>query len=218
MQVQARQGRRFGFAARPAAAGRVAAGLAALAVVAIGGLVALTPPRSANAADTPPPAEAAPAPAAAPAAPTAAPAPAPAPVPASKANPAALEPLAFMAGCWEGEQDGVRSEECWLAPAAGLMVGMHRDVFKNGRTMFEFLRIEAQETGVVYLASPRGAPATAFAMVSAQGNRVEFTNPMHDYPRRILYWADGRDKLKAAVEGPGKGKPTREEWTWTRRK
>lgn len=137
---------------------------------------------------------------------------------APKADPAALEPLAFMAGCWEGTQDGIKSEECWLAPAAGLMVGMHRDLLPNGRTSFEFLRIEAQPTGVVYLASPRGAPATPFGMAHAGSGRAEFANAQHDYPQRIVYWADGRDRLKAAVEGQSKGKLQREEWTWTRRK
>ena len=142
----------------------------------------------------------------------------PAPDAPAKADPAALEPLAFMAGCWEGKENDTLSEECWLAPAAGLMVGMHRDVFPNGRTMFEFLRIEAQPGGVVYLASPRGTLATPFKLVRAAGGRAEFANPMHDYPKRIIYWADGRDRLKAAVEGPRKGKPHREEWTWTRKR
>jgi len=149
---------------------------------------------------------------------TPAPPTAPPPQSAPKADPAALEPLAFMAGCWEGEKDGTRAEECWLAPSAGLMVGMHRDVFKNGQTMFEFLRIEAQPTGVVYLASPRGAPATPFALATAVNGRAEFVNTLHDYPRHIYYWSDGRDRLKAAVEGPSKGKTLRKEWAWTRKK
>jgi len=201
MQDRGRRGWDKSGAAKP-----LAAGLAALAAAALLGFILLVTPPPAGAADTPPtepekPAE-----------------PAKPEVAAPKADPAALAPLAFMAGCWEGEKDGTRSEECWLAPAAGLMVGVHRDVFKNGRTMFEFLRIEAQPTGVFYLASPRGAPATSFGMVRASGGRAEFVNPMHDYPQRILYWADGRDKLKAVVEGPSKGKSLREEWTWTRKK
>ncbi|HKQ96622.1 MAG TPA: DUF6265 family protein, partial [Candidatus Polarisedimenticolia bacterium] len=135
-----------------------------------------------------------------------------------KADPAAIEPLAFMAGCWEGTQGGIKSEECWMPPAAGLMLGMHRDILPTGKTMFEFLRIEATPAGVVYLAQPRGAPATPFALSIVSSGRVEFSNPQHDYPRNIRYWADGRDKLKAEVEGPSRGKTVREEWTWTRRK
>jgi uncharacterized protein DUF6265 len=151
--------------------------------------------------------------------------PAPPPTPASATPPAVpsstetFAGLAFMAGCWEGEQEGVRSEECWLTPANGLMVGMHRDLFKGDRAFFEFLRIESQAEGIAYLASPAGAPATAFRLVAASAGRVEFANPQHDYPQRIIYQADGSDRLKARVEGPGAGGATRfEEWTWTRRR
>jgi hypothetical protein len=144
------------------------------------------------------------------------PAAAPPPVPTAAETFAKLD---FMAGCWEGEQEGVRSEECWLAPANGLMVGMHRDLFKGDRTFFEFLRIESGPEGINYLASPAGAPATIFRLAAAGPGRVEFANPQHDYPQRIIYQADGGDRLKARVEGPGAGGATRfEEWTWTRRR
>jgi len=141
------------------------------------------------------------------------------PPPAVPSSAETFAGLAFMAGCWEGEQEGVRSEECWLAPANGLMVGMHRDLFKNGKAFFEFLRIEAGPEGIAYLASPAGAPATAFRLAAAAPGRVEFANPQHDYPQRIIYQAEGGDRLKARVEGPGTGGTTRfEEWTWTRRR
>lgn len=190
----------------------------AIAVLLAAGLIFV-----ARAADTPPPpaiAPSTPAPSATPA-PAATPTPAAEPAPAApvaKADPAAIEPLAFMAGCWEGTQDGIKTEECWLAPSAGLMLGMHRDILPSGKATFEFLRIEALPTGVAYLAQPRGQLATPFALVTIAKGRVEFSNPMHDYPRRIVYWADGHDKLKAVVEGPSRGKTKREEWTWTRRK
>lgn len=139
--------------------------------------------------------------------------------PAAPSSAEAFAALAFMAGCWEGDQDGVHSEECWLAPANGLMVGMHRDLFKSGKAFFEFLRVESGTEGIAYLASPAGAPATAFRLAAASAGRVEFANPQHDFPQRIIYQADGADKLKARVEGPGPSGTTRfEEWTWTRRR
>jgi uncharacterized protein DUF6265 len=143
-------------------------------------------------------------------------APAP-PAPAARAG--AFEGLAFMAGCWEGTQEGIRSEECWLAPANGLMVGMHRDLMPDGKAFFEFLRIESGPDGVVYLASPRGAPVTPFPLAASKPGRAEFANPEHDYPQRIIYEADGSDRLKARVEGPGANGSTRvEKWTWSRRR
>jgi hypothetical protein len=192
-------------------------GMATIGAVALALSFAVAPVLAAPVPAPPPPA--APGDTAPPQAP-AVPAPAPATTPPAAASPAeTFAGLAFMAGCWEGEQEGVRSEECWLAPANGLMVGMHRDLFKSGKAFFEFLRIEAGPEGIAYLASPAGAPATAFRLAAAAPGRVEFANPQHDFPQRIIYQTDGADRLKARVEGPGASGTTRfEEWTWTRRR
>jgi len=191
------------------------AGVGMIGAVAVAMLLAVAPGIGAPVPTPPPSAE--PGDAAPPQAPTA---PAPATTPPAAPSPAeTFAGLAFMAGCWEGEQEGVRSEECWLAPANGLMVGMHRDLFKSGKAFFEFLRIESGPEGIAYLASPAGAPATAFRLAAAAPGRVEFANPQHDFPQRIIYQADGADRLKARVEGPGASGTTRfEEWTWTRRR
>ncbi len=78
---------------------------------------------------------------------------------AAGADDASLDAVAFMAGTWIGE-DGVMSmEEHWTAPFGGLMLGLHRDVARGRAVFFEFLRIEATPKGIVYLASPKGAPA-----------------------------------------------------------
>lgn len=195
--------------------------IAVMGAVALAMSFALPVGAAAPGPDTPPSAQPGDAPPQTPAAQPPAPAaPPPAtPPPAATSSAEAFAALAFMAGCWEGEQEGVRSEECWLAPANGLMVGMHRDLFKSGKAFYEFLRIETGAEGIAYLASPAGAPVTAFRLVAAAPGRVEFANPQHDYPQRIIYQADGSDRLKARVEGPGPSGTTRfEEWTWTRRR
>jgi len=192
-------------------------GMATIGAVALALSFAVAPILAAPAPTTPPPT--APGDAVPPQAPPAPPQPASAPPPTAPSSAETFAGLAFMAGCWEGEQEGVRSEECWLAPANGLMVGVHRDLFKSGKAFFEFLRIESGPEGIAYLASPAGAPATAFRLAAAAPGRVEFANPQHDFPQRIIYQADGADRLKARVEGPGASGTTRfEEWTWTRRR
>ena len=110
---------------------------------------------------------------------------------------------------------GTRSEECWLAPGGGIMLGMHRDVFSNGRSFFEFLRIAAHEDGLAYLASPVGRPPTAFRLVRREARRAVFENPEHDFPQRILYWREG-DVLHARIEGETEGEARSAEWAWRR--
>jgi hypothetical protein len=118
----------------------------------------------------------------------------------------------WMAGSWHAG-DG---EEHWTAPAGSLMLGMHRDVRKNGTASFEFLRIEKKKDGsLVYLAMPAGRPATPFPLKTITASRVVFENAKHDFPQRIIYWRDG-DKLCGRVEGNIHGEAESEEWCWNR--
>jgi hypothetical protein len=99
-----------------------------------------------------------------------------------------------------------------MAPLGSSMVGMSRTV-ENGKTsFFEYLRIEAKDDGIVYLASPLGRdPPTPFKLIESGPMRVVFANPDHDYPKRIIYSREG-DKLHARIEGDGKSS----EWTFLR--
>lgn len=125
-----------------------------------------------------------------------------------------LASLSWMAGSWGGEDGGARMEEHWTAPRGGLMLGLHRDVKGEKKAFFEFLRIEAQADGIVYLAMPLGKPATAFKLVESAPSRVVFANPEHDFPQRILYWLTPDGALHARVEGTQGGKTSAEEWEW----
>lgn len=127
------------------------------------------------------------------------------------AQPASLDPVAFLAGTWAGEEGGLSMEEHWTPPAGGLMLGLHRDVAKGKAVFFEFLRIEATPKGIVYLASPKGAPATPFPLVESVGNRAVFENREHDFPTRIIYRLTSDGSLHARVEGTKKGRPAFED-------
>lgn len=127
-------------------------------------------------------------------------------------TPASLAQIAWLAGSWRGESEGTHQEEHWLAPDGGLMLGLHRDVSAKGRASFEYLRIEQHADGVVYQASPGGAPPTPFRLTEATATRAVFSNPEHDFPKRIIYTLSG-NSLTARIEGDG---PEGMEWTWKR--
>jgi hypothetical protein len=118
----------------------------------------------------------------------------------------------FMTGHWRSIRDGVTMEELWLAPAGGVMLGVHRDVRSDGRAFFEFLRVEMVEKRLVYLAMPGGRPATAFPVKSLSADRVIFENLQHDFPQRIIYWLRGTS-LCARVEGSAETDQA-EQWCW----
>lgn len=127
-----------------------------------------------------------------------------------------LDRLAWMAGSWAGEAEGVQAEEHWTEPKGGLMLGLHRDVAGGKAVSFEFLRIESTPEGVVYLSSPRGAPATPFRLVESKGTRAVFENLQHDFPKRILYWLAEDGSLHARIEGARGEEGKAQEWTWRR--
>lgn len=140
-----------------------------------------------------------------------------APMHAGPDAPAATRPLlladvAWLAGSWSGVTEGVQQEEVWLEPAGGLMLGLHRDVTPAGKASFEYIRIEQDAQGVVYQASPGGAPPTPFRLTEVSPTRAVFSNPEHDFPKRIIYTRKGH-ALTARVEGDG---PDGMEWTWKR--
>ena len=135
---------------------------------------------------------------------------------AQSAKAPGVEGLAWMAGMWTGEKDGVQMEEMWTDTRGGALLGLHRDV-KGGRMVsWEFLRIAPTPDGVAYFASPRSAPPTAFRLVEAADKRAVFENKAHDFPQRILYWIDAAGAMHARIEGPQDGKTVSEEWVWTR--
>ncbi|HVR38640.1 MAG TPA: DUF6265 family protein [Thermoanaerobaculia bacterium] len=132
------------------------------------------------------------------------------------ANARAADLPGWMAGSWRLKTADVTMEEHWTSAGGTLMLGMHRDVSKRGKTSFEFLRIERKDDGtLVYLAMPGGSPATPFPLKTITASRVVFENPTHDFPQRVIYWLDGK-KLCARVGGTIGGKEEGEQWCWSR--
>ena len=127
-----------------------------------------------------------------------------------------IERMAWLEGHWTGTAGDLRMEEHWTSPAGNALVGMHKDVKAGKLVMFEFLRIEAREDGVCYMASPHGRPPTSFELIEQSDRRVVFENAGNDFPQRILYWSADPDELRARIEGTVKGEEKSMEWRWIR--
>ncbi len=135
------------------------------------------------------------------------------PVVAADRPPAMIDDLAWIAGHWRSTEGEAVSEEAWLAPLGGVMLGVHRDVLPTRGAFFEYLRIEERGGSLVYVASPLGRGATEFFLVEQCGPSVVFSNPGHDFPQRIAYTREG-DRLTATVEGEMDGELRFEQWVW----
>lgn len=126
-----------------------------------------------------------------------------------------LTDLNWMAGYWTSSDDGNSMEELWSTASGSMIVGFHRDVFANGRSSFEYLRIVETAEGIVYLASPGGRPPTPFKLVEHSTNMASFENLENDFPQRIIYTQNG-NTLTARIEDKSGEKGM--EWTWTKTK
>lgn len=124
--------------------------------------------------------------------------------------------LGWLAGHWCSERDGVLTEEFWLPPAGGQMLGLSRTLRDGQLRSFEFMRIATAPEGLVYLAQPNGRPAVAFLRVEQAEASVRFDNPGHDFPRSIRYARQG-PRLEASIAGPGRdGSERRIDWQYAR--
>jgi hypothetical protein len=121
------------------------------------------------------------------------------------AKPAAgkLDQLAWLAGSWELEAKGAQTEEHWIAPKGGTMLGCGRTIARGKTVFFEFLRLEERADGeLYYVAHPAGrSPGTDFKLTSSTESSWTFENPAHDFPRSIRYTRNADGSATAHLEG-----------------
>jgi hypothetical protein len=110
--------------------------------------------------------------------------------------------LAWLAGCWSPEKGDPGSVEHWLPPAGGTMLGVSRTV-KNGQTVeFEFMQLRVNAEGrLVFIALPSGQEQTTFVASTVGKDSVTFENPEHDFPQKVTYRLESRERLIARIEG-----------------
>jgi len=123
---------------------------------------------------------------------------------------AAINQLAWLAGHWRMEKGGRVVDEQWMAPAAGVMLGMSRTIARGKVVEHEFIQIREGPGGALYfIALPSGQKEAAFQVVSLSATEAVFENPQHDFPQRISYRLQSDGSLLAAIEGPGRDGQTR---------
>jgi len=113
--------------------------------------------------------------------------------------------LAWLAGCWEQRTGARVTQEQWMAPAGGVMLGLNRTVVGDTTRAWEYLAIEERDGRLVYTAKPSGQAETSFTSALVSDTLVRFENPAHDFPQRIIYQRIGNDSLLARIEGPRGG-------------
>lgn len=132
------------------------------------------------------------------------------PPPGQPAPAAVIARLGWLAGQWRLEKAGRVTEEHWMAPAGGVMLGMARTVAKGRVLSQEFTQIREGPGGELYfIAQPSGQKEAAFRLLSLTETAVVFENKEHDFPQTISYRLNPDGTMLAYIEGPGPGGVTK---------
>jgi len=131
----------------------------------------------------------------------------------ASAETAAIEQLVWMSGHWASQNGERWTEEHWLEPRGGLMLGLNRSGQTGSARAFEYLRIQVEEDGaIVYWASPGGRPAVPFTLSKQSDRSAVFVNEANDFPQRIHYRREG-DALEVTISDASGEQTMR--WRWT---
>ncbi len=103
----------------------------------------------------------------------------------------------WMTGCWI-EEGAQWTEECWMRPRGGNMLGASRSGTGDKVTDTEMMRIDTAvpmgDGSVAPMAlrfAQQDGSWTGFAWSPSAAPGVTFVNPAHAYPQRIRYWREG---------------------------
>ena len=118
----------------------------------------------------------------------------------------AISQLEWLAGCWEGTVAGRVFEEMWMAPRAGMMLGVSRTINDGKVVEYEGMRIYERGDSLVFAASPSGQLPTEFTSPGATLKSVTFSNPAHDFPQRVIYTSGENGAVNARIEGTVNGR------------
>lgn len=118
-----------------------------------------------------------------------------------------LSELEWLAGSWILTKGDRTTEEQWMRPSGGMMIGMSRTLDSGKVNGFEFVRIEQRGDDLFYIAQPQGRPPTEFKLLKSSQSEVVFQNLQHDFPQQITYTHNKDGGLTARIQGPGKNGP-----------
>jgi len=107
----------------------------------------------------------------------------------------------WIAGCWELRAGPRVTQEQWMAPAGGAMVGMSRMVIGDALRDWEFVLLGPSPAGLAYQVTPSRQSPTSFPATVVTDTLLVFENAANDFPQRIIYRRVGADSLRARIEG-----------------
>lgn len=133
--------------------------------------------------------------------------------------------LGWMAGCWQMTNGKSVTDEQWMKPSGGMMLGISRMVKDGKASFFENMRFVEKDGSLFFVARPSMAKSDTFfkfksasfsVKTSAKFEQWTFENPEHDFPQRVIYRNAGKNEMFARIEGKINGKDEGEDFRYKR--
>jgi hypothetical protein len=125
--------------------------------------------------------------------------------------------LGWLAGCWQLRDGQSVTDEQWMKPLGGTMLGISRTVKDGKAAWYESTRIEEDGGSLAFIARPSSAKEdTAFKLVKKNGLEWTFENPANEFPQRVIYRSIGRNAFFARIEGMLNGKAEATDFSYKR--
>jgi hypothetical protein len=120
-----------------------------------------------------------------------------------------IAPFAWLAGCWQGDVNQRDFREQWLPLRGGMLVGTGQMTMAGKMLDYQFLRIEARPSGIVFsqFSGERKELSFKLATTTTDGNDTIFTfdNTTAGFPARLVYRRGAEGWLYETIEGPLNG-------------
>lgn len=132
--------------------------------------------------------------------------------PANTAQTTASFDLKRLVGRWESVDEKSSQIEEWMLDGNGGLRGKGFVLTGGDTTFIEFLSIGQVNNVLTYQAqvSDQNQGTTIpFTLTEQSGEFIEFSNPKHDFPKRIVYRMKGDTALQAYIEGPRENRTVR---------
>lgn len=134
---------------------------------------------------------------------------APAPsVLAQKAPSTKLADLGWLEGRWRGDWGPRVAEQVWMAPKAGLMLGVFRLIEGDKPLVIELFSMVQEPDGINFYFrhfTPELVPwekseATVLNLTNVDGRKIDFENPVNGMPKRSIFTRIDADTYTSRAE------------------
>jgi len=120
--------------------------------------------------------------------------------------------FALLVGRWSSADTSSSQFEEWEQLNDSTFQGKGYVLESGDTTFFETLEIHKEHGVWTYFAKvdqQNGAEVVPFRIGKQSNQKVEFVNPQHDFPKKIVYEFVADDELQAYIEGPRDGQTIR---------